>query len=378
MDITLGIEEELMIVDAATLDVISDPDPVIFEQARERAAPHRVVNEFLRSQIETNSKVCASVAEIGQSLRETREAVIGAAHAHGARIIASSTHPWARWETQQVTEKPRYRSSAASFQDAVRQYFIGGMHIHAGFGEADLRIEVMDALLPYLPFMLTLSASSPFHAGRLTGLKSYRQTAIAALPRTGLTPVMRSEAEFERVVANYREIGAIADASELRWDIRPSVNYPTIELRICDICPRIEDAIAIAALYACLLRQIAHEIGEGRQQPRLPREIIDESRWLAQRYGTFAFLPEHGSEEARTIAEIATQLVSRLSTHARALDCAEALEHVIRIGEQGSSAERQEDTYREAMLDGAGESEALRAVVDLVIDETEHLDGRGR
>ena len=373
MNITLGIEEELMIVDAMTRDAISDPDPAIFEQARERAAPHRVVNELLRSQIETNSKVCASVAEIRQSLRETREAVIGAARAHGALVIASSTHPWARWEAQQVTEKPRYRSAAAAFQDAVRQFFIGGMHIHAGFADADLRLAVMDALLPYLPFMLTLSASSPFHAGRLTGLKSYRQTAIAALPRTGLAPVMRSEAEFERVVATYREIGAIADASELRWDIRPSAAYPTIELRICDICPRIEDAVAIAALYACLIRETAQDIQAGNTPASPPREIIEESRWLAQRYGTFAFLPTHGAREAPSVAEVATELVSRLSPHARALGCEDALEHVAKIGEQGSSAERQEDCYREAKLDGASEAEALRVVVDQIIADTENL-----
>ena len=373
MKITLGIEEELMIVDATTRDAISDPDPSVFEQAQERAAPHRVVNELLRSQIETNSKVCTSVAEIGQSLRETREAVIGVARTHGACIIASSTHPWARWEAQQVTEKPRYLQAAAAFQDTARQFFIGGMHIHAGFGDADLRIEVMDALLPYLPLMLTLSASSPFHAGRLTGLKSYRQTAIATLPRTGLTPVMRSEAEFERIVATYREIGAIADASELRWDIRPSATYPTIELRICDICPRIEDAVAIVALYACLIREIAQDIQAGNTPASPPREVIEESRWLAQRYGTFAFLPTHGAREAPSVAEVATDLVSRLSPHARALGCEDALGHVVTIGKQGSSAERQEDCYREAKLDGASEADALRAVVDQIIADTENL-----
>ena len=375
MEITLGIEEELMFVDADSRDVVSDPDPAIFEQAQEHAAPHRVVNELLRSQIETNSKVCGSVAEIGRSLRETRAAVIGAARAHGARVIASSTHPWARWETQQVTEKPRYRSAAASYQDSVRQFFVGGMHIHAGFGDADLRIAVMDALVAYLPVFLTLSASSPFHAGRLTGLKSYRQTAIAALPRTGLPPPLGSVAHFEKVVRIYREIGAIADGSELRWDIRPSVAYPTIELRICDICPRIDDAVAIAALYACLVRAIAQDVRQGKAPPPPPREVIEESRWLAQRYGTFAFLPSHSVEETPSVAEIAADLVSRLSPHARALGCQEALERVVSIGERGSSAERQEDCYREARLDGASEAEALRAVVDQIVSETEHLGG---
>ena len=139
--------------------------------------------------------------------------------------------------------------------------------------------------------------------------------------------------------------------------------------------PRAEDAIAIAALYACLIRRITHEIEQGRQSPAPPRELIEEGRWLAQRYGTFAFLPEHGRDEARSVAEIATDLVTRLSPHARALDCEGALRHVIRIAEQGASAERQEDTYREALLDGASESEALRAVVDQIITDTESTVG---
>ena len=123
----------------------------------------------------------------------------------------------------------------------------------------------------------TRLTSSPFHAGRLTGLKSYRQTAIAAIPRTGLPPPMRSDAEYTRVVETYRGIGAIEDGSELRWDIRPSAAYPTIELRICDICPRSEDAVAIAALYACLIRWLAEELEQGKRPPQLRREIIEES-----------------------------------------------------------------------------------------------------
>ena len=375
MEITLGVEEELMIVDASTRDVIADPDPGIFSEALERAGPHRVVNEFLRSQIETNSKVCRSVAEVAASLRETRDALIAACRGHGARIIASSTHPWARWEAQQVTDKPRYRDAAIAFQDTVRQFFIGGMHVHAGFGTAQVRIEVMDALVEYLPLLLALSTSSPFHAGRLTGLKSYRQTAIRALPRTGLPPPMGSEVEYARIVETYREIRAIQDGSELRWDIRPSAAYPTIELRICDICPRIEDAVAIVALYACLIRWIASEIEAGRRPTPSRREIIEESRWLAQRYGTFAFLPAPGVEDGLTVEESAAGLVERLAEHARALECERELAGVLRIAGRGTSAERQEDTYREALLDGAGEDDALRAVVDEIVRETESTAG---
>ena len=373
MELSLGIEEELMIVDAVTRDVIPDPDPAIFAEACERALPHRVVNELLRSQIETNSTVCDGVAALGQSLRETRGALIAAAGDHGARVIASSTHPWARWEAQQVTDKPRYRDATIAFQDTVRQFFIGGMHIHAGFGTPDLRIRVMDALVRYLPLFLILSTSSPFHAGRLTGLKSYRLTSIGAIPRTGLPPVLGDEGGYAKIVETYRSIGAIRDGSELRWDIRPSATYPTIELRICDICPRIEDAVAIAALYACLIRWLAHEIESGRSPAPVRREIVEESRWLAQRYGTFAFLPEPGHEKGRTADELAAELGERLAPHARALGCEGELRDLLRIANEGTSAERQEDTYREAMLEGAGESEALVAVVDQIVLETANL-----
>ena len=202
---------------------------------------------------------------------------------------------------------------------------------------------------------------------------------------------MRSEAEYLGIVETYRAMGAIADGSELRWDIRPSAAYPTIELRICDVCPRIEDAVAIAALYACLILEIASDIEEGKAPAPPPREFVEESRWLAQRYGTFAFLPRtrgvkhgprgvripgplppaHAEGEAPSVAEVATELVSRLSSQARSLGCERALEHIVEIGERGSSAERQEDLYREAKLDGASETEALRAVVDGIIAETE-------
>ena len=371
-DITLGIEEELMIVDPRSRDVVSDPDEGIMARAGGRADGHKVVNELLRSQIETNSRVCASVAEIERSLKETRRCAIDAARAHGARIIASSTHPWARWQEQKVTQKERYQRAEIDLQDSVRQFFIGGMHIHAGFGDDDRRIEVMHALRGYLAVFLVLSCSSPFQGGRLTGLKSCRQMAIGALPRTGTPPVMRTCGDYEAVVERYRAIEAIEDGSELRWDIRPSASYATIELRICDICPRIEDAVAIAALYACLIRHLDARLEAGERVEVAPAESIEEGRWIAQRYGTFSFLPHpHGGGGRVDVAEIVCELVSTLADDARTLGCEAALARTERIVAEGSSADRQEDVYRQAMLDGADIGEALRAVVDSVIAETE-------
>ena len=371
-EITFGIEEELMIVDPGSRDVVADPDEGIMARAVELAGEHKVVNEFLRSQIETNSRVCGSIAEVERSLRETRRCAIEAARAHGARVIASSTHPWARWQEQQVTRKERYQRFEIDFQDSVRQFFIGGMHIHAGFGDDDRRIAVMRALRGYLALFLALSCSSPFHGGRLTGLKSYRQMAIGALPRTGTPPDMLTRADYDAVVARYLAIEAIEDGSELRWDIRPSASYATIELRICDICPRIEDAVTIAALYACLIRNMSARLDAGERLEETPAEAADEGRWIAQRYGTLAFLPHPDGRGGRVdAADLAGELVARLVEDARALGCEDALARIERIIAEGSSADRQEDVYRQAMLDGADGEEALRAVVDSVIAETE-------
>ena len=371
-EITLGIEEELMIVDPGSRDVVPDPDERILARASERAGEHKVVSELLRSQMETNSRVCASIAEIEQSLRETRRCAIEAARAHGATVIASSTHPWARWQDQKVTAKDRYRRFEIEMQDSVRQFFIGGMHIHAGFGDDDRRIAVMHALRGYLAVFLALSCSSPFHGGRLTGLKSYRQMAISSLPRTGTPPALRTRREYDAVVERYRAIQAIEKGNELWWDIRPSASYATIELRICDICPLIEDAVTIAALYACLIRHLNARLDAGDRLEEAPSESIEEGRWLAQRYGTFAFLPHpHGKGGRYDVADLVEELVATLGDDARALGCEEAVTRAPRIVSEGGSADRQEDVYRQAMLDGADSGEALRAVVDSVIAETE-------
>ena len=369
--ITLGVEEELMVVDPASGEVIADPDPAIFDEASGAAGEHRVVNELLRSQMETNSRICSSVGELRTSLSETRGIVIDAARRHGAAVIASSLHPWARWQSQQVTPKRRYQEFEIRFQQSVRQFFVGGMHIHAGFGDPDLRVRVMSALRAYLPVLLAVSTSSPFHAGRLTGLKSYRQVVIGAIPRSGMPKAMRSRSDYDTVLERYQSIGVLENGSELWWDIRPSPTYPTIELRICDICPRIEDAAAIAALYASLIRSLARAITAGETPPEPPQELIEEGRWLAQRFGTLAFLP-HGDPPALVdLDDVVKALIEDLREDAGALGCEGDLERIRGIVREGSSADRQEDVYRQAKLDGAREGEALRRVVDSVIEETE-------
>jgi len=264
LEFTFGIEEEFFLVDPETRDIIADPDPGIMERCERESGPHTVVPELLRSQVETNTRVCSSIADLRTALAETRRLVVEAAEAYGARAMAASTHPFAAWREQQVTPKARYQEAEIALQEAVRRFLVGGMHIHAGFGDPDSRLRVMTAIRRHLPLFIALSASSPFNDGGFTGFKSYRPIVIGALPRTGLPGPFRSQAEFDGLVEEYRRIGAIRDSSELRTDIRPSHAYPTIEIRSCDICPRMDESMALAALYASLLRRLLRQDeGEG-------------------------------------------------------------------------------------------------------------------
>ena len=370
VDITFGIEEEFFLVDPDSRDMIADPDPGIFDWCEKNRGPHGFVHEFLRSQIETNTRVCESVADLRGALKETRRVVTEAAARHGATVMAASTHPFAAWESQMSTPKERYERMANTLQESARRLLVGGMHIHAGFGDADSRIRVMTAMRRYLPLLHAVSTSSPFNAGRETGFKSYRLNIIGALPRTGLPGPLWSRAEFDQLVADYQRMKLIGDGSELWWDIRPSVRFPTIELRICDLCPRIGDAMCIAALYACLIRRLSRLDREGTLPAEPPTEIINENRWLAQRYGILAFLGDTSEGGRKDIEDSAAELVEELADDARALGCEQELRHTLTIIRQGTGADRQIDLFRLRRVEGDTDHQALRAVVDLVIEET--------
>ncbi|MCY3838255.1 MAG: carboxylate-amine ligase [Gammaproteobacteria bacterium] len=368
--ITLGVEEELFLVDPGSRDLVRDPDPAVIAECQRNAAAHKVVPEFFRAQIETNSRVCESVAQVRQALLETRGLVIDAAERHGCAVMAASTHPFAAWDTQLTTPKERYERFAVSFQDSLRRFVAGGMHVHAGFGDADSRIRVLTAIRRYLPLLHALSTSSPFFVGRLTGFKSHRMNLFGALHRTGLPRALGSEAEYEDLVREYQRMAFIEDASEIWWDIRPSKAYPTVEMRICDTCTRIDDAVSLVALYASLIRWLSRQDAAGELPPEPPTELIGENRWLAQRYGVLAFFGDMRGGGRLDIADEAERLVEELGDDADALECAAELRHVLSIISDGSGADRQVDHYRLRRLEGDTDDEALRSVVDLVIAET--------
>ena len=370
LDITLGVEEEFFLVDPESRDLLADPDPRIFETCKANQGYHKVVHEFLRSQIEISTRVCASVREVRSALLETRRIMIDGAAQHGAAVLATSTHPFAAWDEQLPTPNDRYETFANTFQESVRRLLVGGLHIHAGFGSPETRIRVMTALRRYLPVFNALSASSPFSGGRETGFKCGRLNLMGALPRTSVPRELNSKAEFDRLVADYRRMEFIGDGSELWWDIRPSHTFPTIELRICDICPRLEDAMGIVALYASLVRWLLRQAREDRLPPEPPTEIIAENIWLAQRYGVLAFLGDTMNGGRVDIADMVTRLVDALGADAQALGCEHELRHILDIIREGAGADRQIDCYRLSLLDGATKEEAFCSVVDMSLAET--------
>ena len=368
--VTLGVEEEFFLIDPGTRDLLPDPDRGIFEHCDKNRGPHQVAAEFLRSQIETTTRVCHSVAEVRSALIETRGLVAGAAGGHGAAALAASTHPFASWHNQVVSAGRRYEQFAVTYQQAVRELLVGGMHVHAGFGDEDRRVRVMTAMRRHLPLLHALSASSPFSSGRETGFKSYRLTLFGSLPRTGLPGPLGSRAEFDRLVNEYRRMNFIEDSSELWWDIRPSSAYPTVELRICDICQTLDEAMCVVALYAALVRHLLRQDMEGRLPPEPPTELIAENCWLAQRYGVLAFLGDTDGAGRMDIDEYAISLVKELEDDARALDCEADLAQALEVIRNGAGADRQIDHFRLRRLEGDSEREALLAVVDLVAADT--------
>ena len=369
--ITLGVEEELFLVDPQSRDLLVDPDPGIFEVCGSTCGPHKVVREFFRCQIETNTQVCNSVAEVRTALRDTRKIVIDAAEKHGAMVMASSTHPFATWKMQKVSPSERYQRFLANFQENVRHFVVNGMHIHAGFGDPDTRILVMTALRRYLPLLHALSTSSPFSDSRETGFKSYRLSLVGALPRTGIPNPLYSRTEYDQMMAKYQRMEFIRDGSELWWDIRPSHAFPTIEMRICDVCTRIEDGVSMAALYACLIRWLMRQAQKGKLPTEPFTGLIEEDRWLAQRYGLSASFGHQGWQDGRIeCLRALEELQEQLSDDALALECEAELRHVLTIAKEGTCADRQLDLYHHRIQEGDSRQEALRHVTDLVLAQT--------
>jgi carboxylate-amine ligase len=366
---TLGIEEEYLLVDGHTGDIVPAP-PEDMLRACQEMAPGRIHPEFLRCQIEVGTPVCGDIAQARRELARLRALVARVAGVHGLAPIAASTHPFAAWEPQCHTNRDRYNMLAREFGAPARRLMICGMHVHVGIADDDLRIDLMNQVRYFLPHLLALSTSSPFWRGRDMARKSYRLSVWHELPRTGMPEDFRSYGEYQHHVDVLVRTGVIEDASKLWWDIRPSARFPTLEMRITDVCTRLDDAVTVAALYRCLLRMLWRLKLRNETWRRYKNLFIEENRWRAQRYGLDDGLVDFGRGAIVPYGELLDELIALVGEDARHFGCVAEVEAARAIVQRGTSAHRQVAIYRQALDAGDSEAAALTKVALWLVNET--------
>jgi carboxylate-amine ligase len=273
------------------------------------------------------------------------------------------TFPLTSWRAQAPTPKERYETMLDDLQMLGLRNMLCGMHVHVEVPEPGRRMSLIQRLVPYLPLLLALSTSSPFWEGHPTGLCGYRLAAYDELPRTGLPELLRTDAEYDEYVGALVDAGIIADASHIWWAIRPSGKHPTVELRIADSCTRVDDAVAIATLFRCMVRAFDRNPDLGAPLDRIGRAITSENKWRAQRYGVRANFVEPHLRQSVTVAELLDRLVAMLGMEERD-ELGLAYHRLLAVIEGGSSADEQMRVYQAAVANGGSTQEALRAVVD--------------
>ncbi|MCF8468849.1 MAG: carboxylate-amine ligase [Sneathiella sp.] len=367
---TIGIEEEYLLVDLQTRDLAIEPSEDILTECQEKLPDHLVTPEFLRSQLEVGTRICRNIGEARSSLQELRGTVSEVVRGHGLGLMAASVHPFADWRQLKHTPKERYELIARDMQATVHRLMICGMHVHCAIEDPELRIDLMNQAAYFLPHLLALSTSSPFWRGEVSGLKSYRVTVFDALPRTGIPDKFESFGEFQRLVDTLVEAGALEDGSKLWWDVRPSSKFPTLEMRLTDVCPLLEDSLTIAALYSCILRML-YRLRRNNQRWRIyPQTLIEENRWIAQRFGVEGKLIDFGIPAPVPFADLIEEIIGLTAEDAAYLGCEKEVSHAREIVRRGTSADRQLALYHKLVEAGSSKADALVKVVDQVLNET--------
>ncbi len=352
---TVGIEEELMILDASSYALVNAIDDLVEE------SPHGEIKpELLESVLEISTNPAADVREAGEQLRGLRRQVRDTAARHGLAIGSAGTHPFAKWEDQRVTAAPRYRDLVDQLRFVARQEIIFGLHVHVAVDDPDKAIHVANGMRVHVPVLLALSANSPFWRGDATGLASTRMPIFRAFPRVGIPPFYDGWADFERRIAFMVEAGVMEDYTWLWYDVRPHPNFGTVEVRAMDGQTHVEHTLGLAALIQAMVKELSEHYEAGKRLADYPYEMLDENKWLASRHGLegdLVDLPERRTVPAK---QLARRLYDRLREHAQDLGGGDALEGIVDLIEGGSGAYRQRKVF-EANHDF---SELMRDIVE--------------
>ena len=373
--LTMGVEEEYQIIDPESRNLhayISE----FLSQDKKREFSLDLKPELMQSQVEVGTHVCRNVKEVRQEVVRLRRSVVQLAEENGVQIAAASTHPFAKWEEQSITEGVRYKELMDDMQGVAQQLLIFGMHVHVGFGEdlesKNLMIDIMNQARYFIPHLLALSTSSPFWHGRNTGLKSYRSVIFEALPRTGVPHSFQSWAEFKRYERTLEQVGAFGKQdkrAKIWWDIRPHPVFDTLEFRITDICTKVEECVCIAALFQAICAKLVKLRRQNMSWRDYRHMHISENKWRAVRYGIHGELIDFGIEESVPFHFLMEELLELLDDVVDDLGSRQEVEYIRTILREGTSADRQLDVYRKHGGEANGQ-EALKAVVDNLVAET--------
>jgi carboxylate-amine ligase len=339
---TLGVEEEYMLLDGETLDLVQHVEAVL--AATEGHELEEQVNpELMQSVLEIATPVCQTPADVDAELRKLRGYVTGLAAERGMRVGSAGTHPFSLFERQRITARDRYRHLVDQLQYVARRELIFGLHIHVAVDDPERAIKIVNGLLAHLSSLLALSASSPFWRGELTGLASSRQMVFAAFPRSGPPPRFRDYADYAEVVGQLEKTGCIADYTHIWWDIRPHPRLGTVEIRICDAVTLVEDAVALAAFCQALVKLYSERDAVGAEIPSYHRILTTENKWLAARYGLEAPVMDlaTGRRNRIPVAQLVRRTLKEIAPHARELGSEEELEGIREILARGNSSDRQ-------------------------------------
>jgi glutamate---cysteine ligase / carboxylate-amine ligase len=358
---TIGVEEELMIVDGETLDLASSIEGLL-ETLADVPKEGEIKPELMESVCEIATDPCRDTREAGLQLRALRRLAQQAATERGLAIGSSGTHPFAMWEDQRIVAQPRYRDLVADLQFVARQEIIFGIHVHVGLDDADKAVHVANGMRVHVPLLLALSANSPFWRGQVTGLQSTRTPIFRAFPRVGIPPRYEDFDDWSRRIDFMVESRVIRDYTYQWYDVRPHPNFGTVEIRAMDSQTRVEHTLGFAALIQAMVKELAEHYEAGKELSRYPYEMLDENKWIAARHGLDGELVDLPTRERVPVAELARRVINRVRPHAEELGSALDLDALDDILDNGTGATRQRKVY--------DTNHDLREVVRETVDAT--------
>jgi glutamate---cysteine ligase / carboxylate-amine ligase len=341
---TLGIEEELMLVDQETLDLAQSIEGVL-TALEEVPKEGEVKPELMESVCEIATTPCRDAPEAGSQLRALRRQVQQVADGMGLAIGSAGTHPFAMWEDQRIVSRPRYRDLVAGLQFVARQEIIFGIHVHVGIDDPNKAIHVTNGMRVHLPLLLALSASSPFWRGDQTGLDSTRTPIFRTFPRVGIPPRYDNFEDWSKRIDFMTTSKVIDDYTYLWYDVRPHPNFGTVEIRVMDSQTRVEHTLALAALVQAMVKELAEHFDAGKRLSRYPYEMLDENKWLAARHGLDGELVDLPRTNRVRVRDLTRRLMDRLRPHAEQLGSVEEFDGLEDLLENGNGASRQRVVY---------------------------------